>query len=79
MTMDSAIGSVLPRLRLQRFIGKGISQIVYVDGKICQSTLSMRAGVNRSSNVCNPKVLAGKGQMVTPLIGVLFPLGGKRH
>ena len=30
MTMDSAIGSVLPRFRLQRFIGKGISQIVYI-------------------------------------------------
>ena len=38
MTMDSVIGSVLPRFRLQRFIGKGISQIVYVEGKIHQST-----------------------------------------
>ena len=39
MTVDSAIGSVLPRFRFQRFIGKGISQIVYVDGKIRQSAL----------------------------------------
>ena len=41
--------------------------------------LSMRAEVNRCSIVCNPKVLAGKGQTVTPLRGVLFPLGSKRH
>ena len=39
----------------------------------------MWAGVNRCSIACNPKVLAGKGQTVTPLRGVLFPLGGKRH
>ena len=36
----------------------------------------MRAGVNGCSIVCNPKVLAGKVQSVTPLRGVPFPLGG---
>ena len=62
--------------KVQRFIGKGILQIVYVR---FANLLSMRAGVNRCSIVCNPKMLAGKGQTVTPLRGVLFPLGGKRH
>ena len=62
--------------KVQRFIGKGISQIVYVR---FANLLSMRAGVNRCSIVCNPKVLVGKGQTVTPLRGVLFPLGGKRN
>ena len=37
-TMDSAIGLVYTA-KVQRFIGKGISQIIYVDGKIRQSTL----------------------------------------
>ena len=37
----------------------------------------MRAGVNRCSIVCNPKELAGKVPSVTPLRGVLFPLGGE--
>ena len=39
----------------------------------------MRAEVNRCSIVCNPKVLAGKGQTVTALRGVLFTLGGNCH
>ena len=38
--MDSAIGSVMTA-KVQRFIGKGISQIVYVDGKIRQSGYSL--------------------------------------
>ena len=72
-TMDSAIGCTA---KVERFIGKGISQIVYVR---FANLLSMRAGVNRVSIACNPKVLASKGQTVTPLRGVLFSLGGKRH
>ena len=35
VTMDSRIGTA----KVQRFIGKGISQITYIDGKIRQSTL----------------------------------------
>ena len=73
ITMDR-IGTAIPKV--QRFIVKGISQIVYVR---FANLLSMRAGINRCSIVCNLKVLAGKGQTVTPLRGILFPLGDKRH
>ena len=44
--------------KVQRFISKGILQIVYVR---FANLLSMRARVNRCSIVCNRKVLAGKG------------------
>ena len=54
--------------KVQKFIGKGILQIVYVR---FANLLSMRAGVNRCSIVCNPKMLAGKGHVVIPLRGVL--------
>ena len=56
VTMDSAIG--IGAAKVQRFIGKGISQIIYVDGKIRQSTLYAGRG-QLCSIVCNPKVLAG--------------------
>ena len=50
-----------------------------IDGKIRQSTPTYMGRCQLCSLVCNSRVSAGKGLMVTPLSGILFPPGGKHH
>ena len=76
--MDSAIHRI-GTAKVQRFIGKGIFADSIRRWKDSPIYYLCAAEVNLFSIVCNPTVLAGKGQTVTPLRGVLFPLGGKRH